>query len=217
MSVAEFEELARHTPEAVRLELLSGKLTVRGNAPQLLIEEFEELARHAPGSVALEFLYGRLGAKLAPDRSRVEIRRSITQQVLRQRDDLRLYPCLDLKVQADREGRVRVDGAVALDGTFRRRGWAEPDEVLMVVEVTAYETETDQRARVRKTQAYAEAEIPLYLLVDRAVQGAFVFSHPVKGWYAQTSRAEFGHTMELPDPVGAVLETEPFRASAGPC
>ncbi|WP_194814034.1 Uma2 family endonuclease [Nocardia sp. XZ_19_385] len=222
MSETDFEALAEHAPAAVRLEFESGKLGVQtaGGGPQLLIEEFEELARHAPGAVALEFLDGVLGAKVAPDRSCVEIRRSITQQILRQREELRLYPALDLKVQADREGRVRADGALALDGSFRRRGgWAEPDEVLMVLEITAHESATDQRARTRKTQAYAEAEIPLYLLVDRAVRGVFVFSHPLKGWYAQTSRTEFGHTMELPDPVGVVLETEPFgvpAAASGP-
>ncbi|MEV6276472.1 Uma2 family endonuclease [Nocardia sp. NPDC051832] len=217
MSESDFSTLAEHAPAAVQLEFRSGKLGVQAGAggPQLLIEEFEELARHAPAAVALEFLDGALGAKVAPDRTCVEIRRSITQQILRQRPELRLYPALDLKVQADREGRVRADGALALDGSFgRRTGWAEPDEVLLVLEITTCETATDQRARTRKTQAYAEAEIPLYVLVDRAVHGVFIFSHPLKGWYAQTARTEFGHTMELPDPVGVVLETEPFRFGA---
>ncbi|MEV0246462.1 Uma2 family endonuclease [Nocardia sp. NPDC050712] len=215
MSEQDFHELSGHAPAAVRLAFEAGKLTGQGG-PQLLIEEFEELARCAPAAIALEFLDGQLGAKVAPDRTGVEIRRAITQQILRQRGDLRLYPSLDLKVQADREGRVRADGALAPDGTFgRRTGWAEPDEVLLVVEITADESATDQRARVRKTQAYAEAEIPLYVLVDRAVRGVFVFSHPIKGWYAQTARTEFGHAMELPEPVGVVLETEAFGAAVG--
>ncbi|MEU8899778.1 Uma2 family endonuclease [Nocardia sp. NPDC048505] len=215
LSKEQVEALAVHVPAALRLEFRAGKLAVRGDGPQLLIEEFEALAGHAPTAVALEFLDGALGAKVAPDQQCVEIRRALTQQILRQRPELRLYPALDLKVQADREGRVRPDGVLAPDGSFRRRaGWAEPDEVLLVIEITAYESETDQRARAHKTQAYAEAGIPLYLLIDRAVRGAFVFSHPVKGWYAQTARTEFGHTMELPEPVGVVLETEPLLAWA---
>ncbi|SER50058.1 Putative restriction endonuclease [Streptomyces qinglanensis] len=45
--------------------------------------------------------------------------------------------------------------------------WADPAGVLMTVEVTSYDSDTDRRDRQEKPAAYAAAGIPVCLLVDR--------------------------------------------------
>ncbi|WP_406177692.1 hypothetical protein [Streptomyces canus] len=46
MSVEDFEELARKAPQNVELELVHGRLYVKGD--RISVEDFEELARRAP-------------------------------------------------------------------------------------------------------------------------------------------------------------------------
>ena len=89
--------------------------------------------------------------------------------------------------------------------------WADPDPVLMVVEVTSHDSDTDQRDRVEKPRAYARTGIPLYLLIDRQACRIVVYSEPDDGSYETVHTVPFGKTLHLPDPVGITLETEPLK------
>jgi Uma2 family endonuclease len=188
-------------------------VTAMVNRPQMLVEEFEEIARHSGENVRLEFVGGKLGVKAMPDGDHAEILRRLTQAFALRRPDLWLYSEKGLQVETHREGRARADGALAPVGAFAGHGdWAKPEPVLLVVEITSYDNDTDRRDRVEKPRAYAEAGIAVYLLIDRDSCEVFVYSKPVNGVYSMSVRLPFGSTVELPAPVGMTLDTEPLQA-----
>jgi Uma2 family endonuclease len=120
-----------------------------------------------------------------------------------------LYGDRGLAVESYRSGRARPDGALAPVGHFVRSGeWADPDGVLMVVEVTFSDRDTTQRDRVEKPRAYAESGIPVYLLVDRDTREVTVHSRPEEGAYGLRLTVPFGKTVPLPEPVGFELDTQ---------
>lgn len=180
--------------------------------PQMSVDEFEELARRAPEMVRLEFINGKVQVKPVPDGNHGEIVMWLIKQCMRQRPELSLYPEQGLKVEAYRKGRARPDGALAPDENFVGQGeWAEPGGVLMTVEVTSRDTDTNRRDRVEKPDGYAAAGIPLYLLVDRDAHSLTVHAEPKNGEYRSTRTYDFGDVVALPDPVGITLETEKLK------
>ncbi|MBT2491030.1 Uma2 family endonuclease [Streptomyces sp. ISL-96] len=183
------------------------------------IEDFEELARSAPETVTLELINGKLRVKPVPDMPHGAIVMWLLRHCMQQRPELALYPEQGLKVAAYRKGRARADGALApLDHFVEQKGeWADPDGVLMVVEVTSHDSDSDteSRDRVEKRDAYAEAATPVYLLVDRDNDTLVVYSKPEDGAYQFHSSYPYGATVTLPDPVGITLETEKLKDYTG--
>lgn len=179
--------------------------------PQMDSGDFEELASHAPENVNLEFVNGRIGVKAVPDGDRGEIIRWVMQRCMQHRPDLWLYVEQGLRVETYRKGHARPDGALAPVDTFAGQGeWADPDGVLMTVEITSYDEDTDRRDRVEKPLAYAQAGIPVYLLIDRDSCEVTVFSEPEGGKYRAALTMAFGHTITVPG-LGITLETEPLK------
>ncbi|GAA2667310.1 Uma2 family endonuclease [Streptomyces aculeolatus] len=185
----------------------------------MLVEEFEEIASAAPETVTLEFLNGRIEEKRVPDGDHDEIVRWLLRRCMQQRPDLFLYPAgRGLKVEEYRKGRARPDGVLAPDGHFAGEGeWSDPEGVLMVVEVTSHDGDTDRRDRQDKPAAYAAAGIPVYLLVDRDAGTVVVHTNPdaERGCYLDTHRAPFGEEVVLPDPVGITLDTDILKSWVG--
>jgi Uma2 family endonuclease len=131
---------------------------------------------------------------------------------MQHRPDLWLYPERGLKVETYRNGHAKPDGTLAAKGSFAGQGeWVDPDHVFMVVEVTSYDADTDKRDREQKPHAYAETGIPVYLLIDRETGETLVHSDPEAGVYSTRLRRPFGKRVELPSPVGIVLETEVLK------
>ena len=67
--------------------------------------------------------------------------------------------------------------------------------------------------RVEKLWAYAQAPVPLYLLIDRfdeAGPTVTLYSEPEDGHYQRSERVPFGEAITLPPPIGLVLETKEF-------
>lgn len=67
--------------------------------------------------------------------------------------------------------------------------------------------------RMEKLWAYAQAPVPLYLLIDRFDdEGPTVtlFSEPVDGHYRTVERVPFGDSITLPSPIDLVLDTKEF-------
>ncbi|MDQ0991561.1 hypothetical protein QFZ74_002789 [Streptomyces sp. V3I7] len=85
----------------------------------------------------------------------------------------------------------------------------------MVVEVTSRDRDTDRRDRVDKPIGYAEADIPVYLLIDRDHLAVTVYSEPKDGRYQQALTYTWGAIVELPTPVNITLETETLKKYAG--
>ncbi|MCL7380234.1 Uma2 family endonuclease [Streptomyces sp. 35G-GA-8] len=181
--------------------------------PQMSVEDFEELARKAPETVLLEFINGKLEVKPLPDQLHGAIAMWLLRQCMQQRPELALYPEQGLKVETYRNGRARADGALApLDHFVGQVGeWAGPDGVLMTVEVTSHDHDTDRRDRIEKRDGYAAADIPVYLLIDRDAEELVLYADPRKGKYQTRTTHPYGSTVKLPDPVGITLETEKLK------
>ncbi|MCX3062334.1 Uma2 family endonuclease [Streptomyces beihaiensis] len=182
-------------------------------------EDFEELDRHAirtNEALRLEFIDGKLGVKGLPDGDHGRISEWLTRLCIQADSGWWLYPEQGLHVEAYRKGNARPDGALARSGTFVGQGeWASTDGVLMVVEVTSGDSDTNRRDRVEKPRAYAESEIPVYLLIDRDSCEVTVHSQPDGVRYEQRVTVPFGKSVALPDPVGIELDTEPLKEWVG--
>ncbi|MET7714710.1 Uma2 family endonuclease [Streptomyces sp. NPDC005407] len=194
---------------------MTPRTTPRPSRPQMSVEEFEELARRSPEMVRLEFVLGKVQVKPVPDGVHGAIMMWLLERCMQHRPDHRLYPEQGLKVERYRRGRARPDGALAPIDHFVPQGeWAAPDGVLMTVEVTSHDPDTDKRDRVEKPVGYAEAGIPVYLLIDREACSVTVHAEPEGGSYRSITTRPFGAVVELPDPVGITLETEKLKAYA---
>ena len=180
--------------------------------PQMFVEEFEELARTAPENVTLEFINGKLEVKPVPDGDHDEIVMWVQEQCMQYRPELRLYRERGLRIESYRKGRARPDGVLAPRKHFAGHGeWSDSAGVLMVVEVTSHDADTDQRDRLEKREGYAAAEIPVYLLIDREDCSLTVHAEPQDGKYRSTTTRRYGATVEIPDPVGMTLETDGLK------
>jgi Uma2 family endonuclease len=107
-------------------------------------------------------------------------------------------------------GRVIPDGVfLPAESRVLRNAppWMTVKGVELVLGVTSSRPELDRKA---KRHAYAEAGIPLYLLVDRREGRTSLFSHPAQGDYSRTLEAKFGEKLDLPVPFGFALDTSPF-------
>ncbi|MGW3565820.1 Uma2 family endonuclease [Streptomyces sp. NPDC000941] len=174
----------------------------------MLVEEFEEIASAAPETVRLEFINGRIQEKRVADGDHETIIMWLLRQCMQSRPELDLHTSQGLKVEKYREGRARPDGSLAPVAHFAGQGeWAKPDGVLMTVEVTSYDRDTERRDRVEKPAAYAAAGIPVYLLVDRDACAVMVHTNPdpKSGRYRDIHEAPFGEQVVLPQPVGITL------------
>lgn len=178
---------------------------------EMLVEEFEAIASGAPETVTLEFIGGRLGVKRGADGNRGTIMAWLTRRCMQARPELDVYHGRGLRVAAYRQGRAMPDAVLAPEAHFAGHGeLADPDGVLMVVEVTSYDSDTDRRDRYEKPAAYGQAEIPVYLLIDRDARTVTVHSSPDReiGGYRAAHTAKFGEKVLLPAPVGIELDTE---------
>ncbi|MEU4177556.1 Uma2 family endonuclease [Streptomyces sp. NPDC026589] len=179
---------------------------------QLSVEEFEQLARTSPETVTLELINGKLEVKPVPDGDHGTIFMWLLRQCMQHRPELDLHPEQGLMVEAYRQGRARPDGALAPRRHFAGQGeWAPAKGVLMTVEVTSYDYDTDRRDRSEKPHGYAAADIPVYLLIDRESGTLVVHSEPVKGRYRQQHSYDYGDAVPLPGPVDITLDTEELK------
>jgi Uma2 family endonuclease len=187
---------------------------------QMSVDVFDRIAEFAErvdDTVRLEFIDGRIGAKKVTNGDQGSIIMWLIRQCMQARPELDLNPTQGLKVEAYRRGRARPDGALAPVGHFAGQGdWAETQGVLMVVEVTSYDSDTHNRDRVEKPRAYAEAGIPVYLLIDRANFTVLVHSNPdLEDGYRDIHVVKLGGKVVLPDPVGIELDTEELKQYVG--
>ncbi|WP_326611694.1 Uma2 family endonuclease [Streptomyces scopuliridis] len=179
---------------------------------QMSIEDFEQVARTAPETVKFEFINGRIEVKPMPDQLHKAMVMWFLRQCMQHRPELALYPEQGLVTETYRNGRARPDGALApLDHFVGHGEWVSADGVLMAVEVTSHDRDTDLRDRVEKRDGYAATGIPVYLLVDRDAEKLVVYTDPYKGEYQNRASHAYGATVKLPHPVSITLETEKLK------
>ncbi|WP_308409436.1 Uma2 family endonuclease [Streptomyces pinistramenti] len=105
---------------------------------------------------------------------------------------------------------------LAPPGSFTGQGeWVDPAPVLMAVQVTSYDRDADRRDRHDKPRAYAETGTPVYLLIDRDSGAVTAFSKPDGDRHDQAVTVRLGTPVEIPEPVGISLDTEPVKDWVG--
>lgn len=181
--------------------------------PVELFERIAEFATREDETVRLEFIDGRIGLKKVTNGNHGEIIMWLIRRFIQYRPELDLNPTQGLQVEAYRKGRALPDAVLAPVGHFTGHGdWADPDGVLMAVEVTSYDSDTHNRDRVEKPRAYAEAGIPVYVLIDRERLSVVVHSHPSpEDGYRVAHTVKFGEKVTIPAPVGIDLDTEELK------
>ncbi|NXY97009.1 Uma2 family endonuclease [Streptomyces sp. BR123] len=181
--------------------------------PQMTLDDFEALERGAPETVTLEFIAGKLEVKPVPDGDHGAIVMWLLRQCMQSRPELDLHPEQGLTVEQYRTGRARPDGVLAPVAHFAGQGeWPDAAGVLMVVEVTSHDADTDRRDRHEKRDGYAAAGIPVFLLIDRERHTLTVYSQPENGTYLFDPAFAYGKAVVLPDPVGITLDTELLKS-----
>lgn len=188
-------------------------MTAATERTTISVEEFEELARNSAELLRLEFIDGRVGVKAMADGDHLQIVMWLIKLFVRLRPELSLFSEMQLKVETYRDGRAWADAALAPDEAFAGQGgdWFDPSPVLMAVEVTSFDHDTDRRDRHDKPRAYAESDIPVFLLIDRDSCETVVYSIPVDGRYTKVTKHPFGEHVRLPAPVDATIDTEPLK------
>ncbi|MEU7635786.1 MULTISPECIES: Uma2 family endonuclease [unclassified Streptomyces] len=191
-------------------------MTALADPPHIMTpEHFEEAARilaRLEEGARLELIDGKVKSKPTPDGDHGRIIQWLTRICMQYRPELWLDPAQGIKVQSYRSGRARPDGTLAPMDAFVGQGeWADPASVLMAVEVTSYDSDTEQRDRVEKPRAYAETGIPLYLMIDRKSCQVSLYSEPAGECYENVHTVPFGRSLHLPDPVGITLDTTPLK------
>jgi Uma2 family endonuclease len=181
--------------------------------PVGLFERIAEFAAREDETVRFELIDGRIGLKKVTNGNHGEIIMWLIRQCMQSRPELNLNPTQGLQVEAYRKGRALPDAVLTPVGHFTGQGdWADPEGVLMAVEVTSYDSDTHNRDRVEKPRAYAEVGIPVYLLIDRDYLSVVVHSHPdPEDGYRVTHTVKFGEKVTLPAPVGIDLDTEELK------
>ncbi|MFE6689577.1 Uma2 family endonuclease [Streptomyces sp. NPDC057743] len=186
--------------------------------PRTSPEHFEEIARiHAREEEGawLELIGGTVRPKARMDGGRGLAVEWLTRGALAQRPELWFHPGQGITGGRCRDDRLRVDGVLAPSEAFVGQGeWADPAPVLMAVEVTSYEPETDRCARAVKPAVYAATGIPVSLLIDREAGELVVRSRPQRAGYAERRTVPFGARLRLPPPVGLELDSRRLRAAA---
>ncbi|WP_433919217.1 Uma2 family endonuclease [Streptomyces canus] len=185
--------------------------------PQMSVEEFERIAAFAAketdNAVRLEFINGRIGVKKVADGDHNSVIVWLSKRCMRARPDLDLYQGQGLRVEKYREGRARPDAVLVPEDHFAGHGeWADPSGVLLVLEATSYDSDTDRRDRQEKPVAYGAAGIPFYLLIDRNACTVKLYSDPDPGvGYRDSRTVPFGVQLLLPQPLGFELDTEKLK------
>jgi Uma2 family endonuclease len=177
-----------------------------------LLQDFLKL--DTPEGYRAELVDGEIVVTPPPDGSHEDIIGLITKQIYTKSAvamDFAAQKGLIVPSQGvNDEGRVIPGGTIAPAELRLFRGappWMPADGVTMVLEVTSSRPEIDRGA---KRRAYAGADIPLYLLVDRQLSRVTLFSGPSAGDYAHTDAVSFGGKLDLPKPFAFALDTSEF-------
>jgi Uma2 family endonuclease len=179
--------------------------------PDFTLQDF--LSFDTPEGYRAELIDGEIVVTPPPDGNHERCIMRIVKQVLASSAtpmDFSGQKGLIVPVAEGRQGRVIPDISFApakLDLLLDAPTWMPATGVAMVVEITSSSPDHDRNA---KRRAYAAAQIPLYLLVDRQRHEVTLYGDSVRNEYTSSSTIRIGGGVKLPEPFSFTLETESF-------
>ncbi|MFE5595428.1 Uma2 family endonuclease [Streptomyces sp. NPDC056549] len=175
-------------------------------------ETFELFSALAPKGWRVELIEGEIYVVPPANGEHEEIVTELVEQVIARRVDkeLRNFMGIGISLPGTTDPlRVIPDLVIAPKGSFDDQlEWHAADPVLLVAEVTS--SSTASRDRVQKIRAYARADIPVYLMIDREAGEAVVCSGPSGDDFGHKSVHKLGTVVPLPHPLGFDLDTGAF-------
>jgi Uma2 family endonuclease len=180
------------------------------NAVASVEEAFDAIDASLPEGWRVELIEGEIHVVPPANGEHEEIVSEITGQFRDHRKDLARYTGIGLRLPGGSSGdRVIPDVAIAPKGSFADdQEYHAPTGVLLVAEITSRSTgDSDRKGKLR---GYARAGIPHYLLIDREAETATLFSEPEGEAYVRQVVVKLSGKLELPEPLGFVLDTGEF-------
>ncbi|MFI9511107.1 Uma2 family endonuclease [Nocardia sp. NPDC052566] len=175
------------------------------------LAEFELLEHAASEEVRVELINGRIYVVPAPDGQHDGYAMRISDQIRTHLPELRMFQARGLAIPAHRTGRAMPDGVVApLEYFDDQPPWSDPAGVVLLLEITSGRERDADVDLIEKRDAYAQAAIPVYLLVDRHRATTTVHWDPVDGCYERAHSAKFGVPLPLPSPLDFNVDTSHF-------
>ncbi|MFF9013014.1 Uma2 family endonuclease [Streptomyces sp. NPDC014870] len=176
-------------------------------------QAFQKLSAAEPEGWRVELIRGQIHVTEIGDGQHASIVAELRDQLFeRSRESaLSCYGAIGLDLPGPSGGTDHVvpDLTVAPKGSHRDRlVWHAPGPVLLVAEVTS--ASTAGRDRDQKARGYADAGIPLYLLIDREADEVVVHAEPLDGGYAARTVHRVGTVVALPSPLGFEVDTSEF-------
>ncbi|UXY21524.1 Uma2 family endonuclease [Streptomyces cynarae] len=179
---------------------MSAAAVERPHEERPLIAEANLIMESLPGR-RVEIIGGQLLLSPAPDGPHSEALMLFAAPFL-QLGLVRALPNIGLWLPTGAEDYVIPDLSV-VDDDYRdhlvENSCYDPTCFRLVMEVTSSNWKTDLRTKVAY---YAEAKIPVYVIIDRQHQRLHVLTDPVRGNYATHHIHIAGELVTLPDSIG---------------
>lgn len=170
-----------------------------------ILKAFLELEERLPEGLRAELIDGEIVLVSPPDGTHENVVAKIARQIFSNCADIEVWTTKGLQTPRGRFIPDMVAGPS--DFVIGMPSWVVADGFYLVVEVTSSRPEDDREA---KRLGYAEAEIPLYLLVDRDRGECVLRAEPENGDYRSSYRVPIGEAVPLPQPFGFALLTDGF-------
>ena len=184
---------------------MSAAAVERPHGDRPLIAEANRLMDRLPGYL-VEIIGGQILVSPPPDGPHAEALTSLTVPFLAaglHTAETRVVLGIGLWLPSGAEDYAIPDLAV-VDADYRDtyvdNNCYDPICFRLVLEVTSSNYQSDLRTKVA---AYAEAKIPVYVIVDRKYQRLHVLTEPEKSKYASHRIHAPGELVPLPDSIGA--------------
>ncbi|WP_345740806.1 Uma2 family endonuclease [Stackebrandtia albiflava] len=175
--------------------------------PADLLDLFHHIDAHTPPGYRTQLIDQEITVTPPPQGDHEEIISSVILAVAASAGGTR-WTAAPNKGLITPRGRFIPDITLAPKGTFRGAPpWADPAGVELVCEVTSRRADTDRDV---KRLGYAQAGIPLYLLIDRDNDHAVLYSQPDDTDYQAEHTVKFGGELTIPAPVDTTIDTTEF-------
>ncbi|MQS07399.1 Uma2 family endonuclease [Streptomyces sp. IF17] len=170
----------------------------------------------APEGCRVELVEGTVTVAPPPSKSHTLITSRVHQRLLAMApSDWGVFQNLGLAVPP-RAGLYVPDLVVAPDAALLGEGtWIRGHEAALVIEITS--PGNARHDRVTKTAGYAQAGVPLYLLIDQWATDTpelILYGEPETGVYRTLWSGKAGESVPMPEPFGRDLVTGDFPTPA---